>query len=63
MNWLPNSGILYSFKRTEFMNLTKSSVWAKYQDFVKLQSSLTVQSKPVGLGVDFVFPPSQVTNN
>ena len=31
-------------------------------DFVKLQSSLTVQSKSVGLGVDFVFPPSQLTN-
>ena len=30
---------------------------------VKLQSSLTVQSKSVGLGVDFVFPPSQLTNN
>ena len=29
--------------------------------FVKLQSSLTVQSKSVGLGVDFVFPPSQLT--
>ena len=28
-------------------------------DFVKLQSSLTVQYKSVGLGVDFVFPPSQ----
>ena len=27
--------------------------------FVKLQSSLTVQSELVGLGVDFVFPPSQ----
>ena len=26
---------------------------------VKLQSSLTVQSKSVGLGVDFVSPPSQ----
>ena len=26
---------------------------------VKLQSSLTVQSKIVGLGVDFVFPPSE----
>ena len=25
---------------------------------VKLQSSLTVQSKSVGLGVGFVFPPS-----
>ena len=31
--------------------------------FVKLQSSLTVQSMSVGLGVDFVFPPSQVTSN
>ena len=29
--------------------------------FVKLQSSLTVQSKSVGLGVDFVFPPSQLS--
>ena len=28
-------------------------------DVVKLQSSLTVQSKSVGLGVDFDFPPSQ----
>ena len=29
--------------------------------FVKLQSSLTVQSKSVGLGVDFIFSPSQVS--
>ena len=28
-------------------------------DIVKLQASLTVQSKSVGQGVDFVFPPSQ----
>ena len=28
---------------------------------VKLQSSLTVQSKSVGLGVDFVFPPVTTT--
>ena len=28
-------------------------------NIVKLQSSLTVQSKSVGQGVDFVFPPSQ----
>ena len=27
--------------------------------FVKLQYSLTVQSKSVRQGVDFVFPPSQ----
>ena len=41
-----------------FMNLIFLS------DFVKLQSCLTVQSRSVGLGVDFVFPPSQqVTSN
>ena len=34
-----------------------------FPSIVKLQSSLTVQSKSVGLGVDFVFPPSQLTNN
>ena len=28
-------------------------------NIVKLKSSLTVQYKSIGLGVDFVFPPSQ----
>ena len=35
----------------------------KTGDVVKLQSSLAVQSKSFELGVDFVFPPSQVTSN
>ena len=30
-------------------------------NFVKLQSNLSVQSKSVGIGVDFVFPLSQLT--
>ena len=45
----------------DFKNILNWNLF-RVKIIVKLQSSLTVQSKSVGLEVDFVFPPSQVTN-
>ena len=58
LEYAPKGGPLYDFFLSIF-----SLDETRQLFFVKLQTSLTVQSKSVGLGVNFVFPPSQVTNN
>ena len=54
------TGITYSAIRPLKTHETKFYMSRPEVYIVKLQSSLTVQSKSVGLGVDFVFPPSQL---